>query len=117
MSDKDRPTNVDDEDDQPEPRKCQECGKKGKGVSLFRRRKGKKLHNSRKKQNPSPVNSGGCGRSRFCLCLKQPLTLDSSVSGSPTSDPNSPAFTFNMLRGLIEKNDFYSNECNPHLDA
>ncbi|KAL2511766.1 Uncharacterized protein Adt_17366 [Abeliophyllum distichum] len=36
---------------------------------------------------------------------------------SPTSDPNSSEFTVDMLRALIEKNDFYSKECNPHLDT
>lgn len=49
------------------------------------------------------------------MCLKKPMTLDSSGE-SPTSDPNSPDFTYGMLRSLIEKNDFFDKDCNPHLD-
>ncbi|CAH9072032.1 unnamed protein product [Cuscuta epithymum] len=55
---------------------------------------------------------GGSGGD-CCLCFKPPQTADSS-SESQTSDPNSPNFSRAMLRGLIEKNDFYSKECNPH---
>lgn len=49
------------------------------------------------------------------FCFRQPQTLESSVE-SPVSDPNDPNYTSDMLKVLIEKNDFYSKECNPHLD-
>ncbi|KAA0056095.1 putative lysozyme-like protein [Cucumis melo var. makuwa] len=39
-----------------------------------------------------------------------------SKNGSPT-DPNHRKFTNEMLKVLIEKNDFYSKESNPHLDV
>ncbi|CAJ1871484.1 unnamed protein product [Sphenostylis stenocarpa] len=52
----------------------------------------------------------GC---RFCFL--RPKVLE-SPNESPTSDPNDPNFTHAMLRTLMEKNDFYSHECNPHLD-
>ncbi|KAM5560832.1 hypothetical protein ABKV19_021802 [Rosa sericea] len=68
----------------------------------------------------SPFSSGKRfgvrGGNQGCyLCFMQPLTVDSSVE-PPSSDPNSPNFTYGKLRSLIEKNDFYSRECNYHLD-
>ncbi|KAL6501364.1 hypothetical protein OROHE_025011 [Orobanche hederae] len=98
----------------PKEKKCKGCGKKGRRLSFFRLR--------RRKQMGINVNSdcwgrrvgGGGGDGWGCSCLKQPRSLDSSGE-SPTSDPNSSRFTFDMLRALIEKNDFYSKECNPHL--
>ena len=60
----------------------------------------------------SDDNGSGC---KFCFC--RPRVLESPEDGSPpTSDPNDPNFTHAMLRALIEKNDFYSKECNPHVD-
>ncbi|KAL3635176.1 hypothetical protein CASFOL_019723 [Castilleja foliolosa] len=89
-------------------KKCPGCGQKARRFSCIRLRK--------RKQRGINVNPGCWGRKVVaCACLKQPLTLDSSGE-SPTSDPNSPEFTFDMLRALIEKNDFYSKECSPHLD-
>jgi hypothetical protein len=38
-------------------------------------------------------------------------------NGSPSSDPNDPKFTHSMLKTLIEKNDFFSKECNPHIES
>ncbi|KAK7838344.1 hypothetical protein CFP56_019907 [Quercus suber] len=58
------------------------------------------------------LNNGGKG---CCFCLRQPQTLESN-SGSRTSDPNDPNFTYDMLKAFIENNDFYSKECNPHFD-
>ncbi|KAL1532894.1 hypothetical protein AAHA92_32852 [Salvia divinorum] len=95
MSDRDR-RKTDDGADEGAEWKCKRCGRKGKRPPFFRLRKSKKLLHQ----------SGIC---------RQPKTLDSSGE-SPTSDPNSPDFTFDDLRALIEKNDFYSKDCNPHLD-
>ena len=50
----------------------------------------------------------GCG---FCLTK---LSISDSKNGSPT-DPNHRKFTNEMLKVLIEKNDFYSKESNPHF--
>ncbi|XP_055816486.1 uncharacterized protein LOC129886005 [Solanum dulcamara] len=94
---------------------------KGKRVSCFRFRKVKSMFLRRKRKGVSGNSerrrelSGG-GRGGCYLCLKRPLTSDSGGE-SQTSDPNSPNFTYEMLRVFIEKNDFYSNECNPHLDV
>ncbi|CAK9315071.1 unnamed protein product [Citrullus colocynthis] len=52
----------------------------------------------------------GCG---FCFAK---LSISDSKNGSPT-DPNHRKFTYEMLKVLIEKNDFYSKESNPHLDV
>lgn len=49
------------------------------------------------------------------FCFRQPLTSESSI-GSPVSDPDDPNFSYDMLKVLIETNDFYSKDCNPHLD-
>lgn len=134
MSDKDRPEADDGGEsgvegaEGPAEREglCKGCGRKGRRFSFFRLRKGKKLLHQKRKQKGISVNSrgwgrravagGGGGRGWCCLCLRQPKTLDSSGE-SPTSDPNSSEFTVDMLRALLEKNDFYSKECNPHLDA
>lgn len=134
MSDKDRPKASDgggaDDEDREGPAaetegKCKGCGRKGKKLPFFRlRNKSKQLLHQKRKQKGVFVNSRGWGRRAnaaagggwCCLCVRQPKTLDSSGE-SPTSDPNSSEFTFDMLRALIEKNDFYSKECNPHLDG
>ncbi|XP_015874801.2 uncharacterized protein LOC107411683 [Ziziphus jujuba] len=58
---------------------------------------------------------GGSGGKGCYFCFKRPLTLESPI-GSRTSDPNDPDFTYDMLKVLIEQSDFYSRECNPHLD-
>lgn len=94
---------------------------KGKRVTCFRFRKVKSTLLRRKRKGVSGNSerrregSGGGGGGCY-LCLRRPLTSDSGGE-SQTSDPNSPSFTYEMLRVLIEKNDFYSNECNPHLDV
>uniref|UniRef100_A0A5B7BQZ7 Uncharacterized protein n=1 Tax=Davidia involucrata TaxID=16924 RepID=A0A5B7BQZ7_DAVIN len=103
---------------------CEGHVRKGKRMALFRFRKVKKQLHRRKKRpsNPSSSATTGCLGKRFCgggggcyLCFRKPQTLDSPVE-SQTSDPNNPEFTCEMLKALIEKNDFYSKECNPHLD-
>lgn len=120
---------VDDEEDEidgPVGKSCseEEIGeKREKRVSFFRFNSAKKkllLLQKRKKRKKggNSVNSRRSGKwvgSGCCLCLKQPMTLDSSAE-SPASDPNSEEFTYDMLRVFIEKNVFYAKECNPHLD-
>lgn len=95
---------------------------KGKRVSCFRFRKVRRMILRRKRKGLSGNSarrrelSGGGGGGGCYLCLKRPLTSDSGGEAQ-TSDPNSPNFTYEMLRVFIEKNDFYSSECNPHLDV
>lgn len=98
--------------------------KKSKRVSLFRFRSVKKQSHRRNNRPSSVATPGGCsagvvGRGfggRLSLCFKPSPTMD-SPGESQTSDPNSSEFTFELLKGLIEKNDFYSKECNTHLDV
>lgn len=52
----------------------------------------------------------------FCFCIGQPQTLGSPLFEPRTSDPNDPQFTLDMLRTMIQKNDFYSKDSNPHCD-
>lgn len=98
-----------------------------KKVVLFPVGKAKKqLCNRRQRQQSKRVsfsdassNAGekfGGTSSKVCFfCFMQPQTLDSSAE-SIASDPNDSNFSIEMLRSLIEKNDFYSKECNPHLN-
>ncbi|CAL1407821.1 unnamed protein product [Linum trigynum] len=76
-------------------------------------------------RRPSSSSSAGkCIGFRHC-CYgfnKPPPTLKSQqqpVSSSSLSttaiDPNAPNFTSEMLRILIQRNDFYCRECNPHF--
>lgn len=62
--------------------------------------------------NSRPTSSEG----RCLFCIGRPRTSESPVE-SHSSDPSDPAFTHEMLRALLEKNDFYSKECNPHFDV
>ncbi|KAK8520479.1 hypothetical protein V6N13_031073 [Hibiscus sabdariffa] len=50
------------------------------------------------------------------FCCRPPRILESVADESKSNDPNDPTFTYEMLRTLIEKNHFYSDECNPHSD-
>ncbi|CAK8544495.1 unnamed protein product [Lathyrus sativus] len=63
-------------------------------------------------------SNGAATRNGFgCkFCFSRPSVLE-NPDGSPTSDPNDPKFTHAMLKTLIEKNDFYSKECNPHIES
>ena len=77
---------------------------------------------SRKSLVPKPkgkvvnVEGGVSGRSGCRFCFSRPKVLESLYEESPTSDPNDPNFTHAMLTTLLDTNDFYSKECNPHLD-
>ena len=62
------------------------------------------------------VEAGVSGRSGCRFCFSRPKVLESPNEESPSSDPNDPNFTHGMLRTLMDKNDFYSKECNPHSD-
>lgn len=50
------------------------------------------------------------------FCFSRPNVLE-NPNGSPSSDPNDPKFTHSMLKSLLEKNDFCSKECNPHIES
>lgn len=50
------------------------------------------------------------------FCFSRPIVLE-NPNGSPSSDPNDPKFTHSLLKSLLEKNDFCSKECNPHIES
>lgn len=109
-----------DEDDAKE-RRGYVYGKAKHLVSFpFRKAKKQLVYSRRRKSRSisSPRSSGkregflGC---YLCFKQKQPHTIESPSANSQTSDPNNPAFTYDHLKLLIEKNDFYSKESNPHL--
>ncbi|KAF8038655.1 hypothetical protein BT93_B1251 [Corymbia citriodora subsp. variegata] len=60
------------------------------------------------------VGCGGClgGKGR-AFCFGRPRALGSPFA-SRSSDPNDPTFAQEMMRNSLEKNDFYSKECNSH---
>ncbi|KAE8000031.1 hypothetical protein FH972_004403 [Carpinus fangiana] len=81
------------------------------------RRRNKKISSS-----SASANAGTSGKRFGCVgrrgtgcyfCFTRPQTLESPTHAS---DPNDPNFTYEMLKAFIEKNDFYSKECNTHLD-
>lgn len=100
---------------------------KPKRVALFRFGKDKDRPRSRRNRhcnsNSNSISSlpgcfgkrisGGDGGGGCFRCLKKGSSRGSPAE-SPTSDPNSDEFTQEMLRALIETNDFYSKECNCH---
>ncbi|PIA65600.1 hypothetical protein AQUCO_00100831v1 [Aquilegia coerulea] len=82
-------------------------------VSPFRKIQKKNTFSSSSSSQPVVVGKNSCFLSY--LCFKPSHTLDSTVS-SPISDPNNPKFSSDLLRVMIESNDFYSKECNTHID-
>ncbi|KAM3704407.1 hypothetical protein ACJW31_03G001000 [Castanea mollissima] len=91
-----------------------------KAKKQFLRRKNKRTSSSSSGSTGARISGKrfGClknGGKGCCFCLRQPQTLESN-SGSRTSDPNDPNFTYDMLKAFIENNDFYSKDCNPHFD-
>ncbi|WOH04441.1 hypothetical protein DCAR_0623850 [Daucus carota subsp. sativus] len=92
------------------------CEKEENRVPLFRFRKLR-----RKNKLPSSEsrwccfggkeeNVGGWG---CFMCFRRSPGGDSPAR----SDPNSPNFTFELMRSMIEKNDFYSKDCNTHFES
>ncbi|XP_062156192.1 uncharacterized protein LOC133864025 isoform X1 [Alnus glutinosa] len=86
------------------------------------RRRNKKTSSSSGSAVAASANAGTSGKRFGCVgcrgkgryfCFTQPQTLESP---SHASDPNDPNFTYETLKAFIEKNDFYSKECNTHLD-
>jgi len=70
-----------------------------------------------RKKPKSPKRCSG-SRKGGCFRVMRPRRReggddDSSVS-SPVSDPNDERFSHEMLRVMLETNDFCSDECNPH---
>nr|KAJ0225547.1 hypothetical protein LSAT_V11C100029820 [Lactuca sativa] len=90
------------------PKKRSGYRRKPKRVVLPRIKTKKKDKENRASISRSSGNS--------CLCITRIAKLDSCTE-SPSSDPNCSDFSFDSLRGLIEKSDFFLNECNTHLDV
>lgn len=93
---------------------CEKSEGKGNRIPLFRFRKLRRKNKLPSSESGScccfigkKENVGGC-----FMCFRKSPSGDSPVK----SDPNSPSFTFERMRSMIEKNDFYSKECNTHFD-
>lgn len=67
----------------------------------------------RRRRRRIQFGGGRVGGGSCYVCFLQPKREESPET--PTSDPNSETFSFEMLSTLIEKNDFYCKECNPHI--
>lgn len=103
----------------------------GKKALLFRFRKFQKLFElSLSSASPSDSpNSGSrknsswfCGKSRFggglccCACFSKPHVVeDDDAQGNVVPD-DPEEFSYEHLKSMIEKNDFYSKECDTHFD-
>ncbi|KAI4368243.1 hypothetical protein MLD38_016820 [Melastoma candidum] len=78
----------------------------------------RKLLGGRSKRRDDGTRRGGGGGVdlfRRVSCVGRPRTLDSLVD-SVTSDPNDPEFSYEMLRDLLQRNEFFSAECSTNLD-
>ncbi|CAH8382079.1 unnamed protein product [Eruca vesicaria subsp. sativa] len=69
----------------------------------------------RKKQKSS---SGECKGGCFSVMRHRRTEEEEEEEGSPSSSdpkiPNDECFSHEMMRVMLEKNDFFSDECNPH---
>ncbi|KAI3417113.1 Phytochrome [Psidium guajava] len=70
--------------------------------------------NSRFSRKKGIGHGGSLGDKGRAFCFGRPRALESTAA-SRSSDANDPTFTHEMMRNSLEKNDFYSKECNPHL--
>ncbi|GMH23969.1 hypothetical protein Nepgr_025812 [Nepenthes gracilis] len=98
--------------------------RKVKRVVLFPFRKFQKLFARRNRLSSSLYhphsnsNVPGIGSYPCCWCFSEPRTLNTAVGNSPQKnpDPHDPGTSYEDLKVLIEKNDFYSKGCNTHFD-
>lgn len=78
----------------------------------------KKPKSPKRCSSPPPSSSSRSGsRKGSCFRMLRPRRTEDlydSCASSPTSDPNDESFTHEMLKAMLETNDFFSNECNPH---
>lgn len=77
----------------------------------------KKLSRKSSKSSASGKRVEFDGGGKGCFYCFRPNPSGESGIGSHTSDPYDPTFTYDMLRDFMEKSDFYSKECNTHLDS
>lgn len=114
-----------EEDDEQNKKKKEEDAKENR-MLIFSFSKAKKRIVSKIRRKPLSLNmsssslpsasaSASSGFWKYvCFCgIESPSTLEwSSSSNSGSKDDN---FTIEMLRVLIQTNDFFSEDCNPHL--
>ncbi|KAL1211784.1 hypothetical protein V5N11_023774 [Cardamine amara subsp. amara] len=93
---------------------------KGNRLLIFSFLKSKKRIVSKITRKPLSLNmssstSASSGFWKYvCFCgIESPNTLE--WSSSCNSDPKDENFTIEMLRVLVQTNDFFSKDCNPHL--
>ncbi|KAK6911730.1 hypothetical protein RJ641_023823 [Dillenia turbinata] len=80
----------------------------GSGRVFFGAKRKLRGKNSKCKRSSSPTTSdsrisriSSSLLNKGCICLMKPKTLDDSDGGSPTSDPNSPSFSYEMLKSVL----------------
>ncbi|KAG9460040.1 hypothetical protein H6P81_004548 [Aristolochia fimbriata] len=90
--------------------------KRAKRMALFPFRKVKRLLSTTKKINSSSSDSHNrCYN--LCFMPPPPTSLNSPIITIPhvTNEPaRNQEFSYDFLKTLIEKNDFYCKECNVH---
>ncbi|KAG7556591.1 hypothetical protein ISN44_As11g026080 [Arabidopsis suecica] len=100
-------TIVDDDDNQIDSTNQLVTKSKNRFIAKFRK----------KPKSPKGSRKGGCFR-----VMMRPRRRerdgddddDGSAVSSPVSDPNDERFSHEMMRVMLETNDFCSDECNPH---
>ena len=68
----------------------------------------------KKPKSPKRSSSSSGSRKGGCFSLRRPRRRTEEEPSSPVSDPNDECFTHEMLRVMLETNDFCSDDCNPH---
>ncbi|CAH8337332.1 unnamed protein product [Eruca vesicaria subsp. sativa] len=80
-------------------------------IDKFRKKpKSPKRSSSSSSSRSGGSHKGGC----FSLRRRRRTEEEEGSPSSPVSDPNDECFTHEMLRVMLETNDFFSNDCNPH---
>uniref|UniRef100_A0A1J3D6Z9 Uncharacterized protein n=1 Tax=Noccaea caerulescens TaxID=107243 RepID=A0A1J3D6Z9_NOCCA len=74
----------------------------------------KKPKSPKRSSSSSSSSSRSGSRKGGCFSVMRPRRREEDGDSSPTSDPNDESFTHEMLKVMLETNDFCSDECNPH---
>ncbi|KAF3487429.1 hypothetical protein F2Q69_00056224 [Brassica cretica] len=83
-------------------------------IDKFRKRPKSQNQSSSSSSSRSGSRKGGCFSLRRRRRRTEEEEEEEGSPSSPVSDPNDECFTHEMLRVMLETNDFCSNECNPH---
>ncbi|CAN8265246.1 unnamed protein product [Cochlearia groenlandica] len=69
----------------------------------------------RKKPKSAKPSSSSGSRKGGCFSVISKRRTEDDDDDDPLSDPNDESFTHEMLRVMLETNDFFCDDCNPHI--